>query len=243
MGQIVRYFCLIILIGGRPLLVDAQSLKEIKSRFKLLENPHMFKHDTSDFFLLPKVVYRCANGNKVKSDYYHVEDLNDDGKKDLVYSGPCSGLNQTAIFLNTGRGYKKFYDFPGTLLSIEKVASGKVINILKEAGKCEFYSQYTQLTINSKSEVTKNTIVFSPKTKITVSNNLLNEKIVGTLRTTPQINDAVERDACNNKTKGNQLTRIHEFKDVIQLSKSGPWWLVFYPENNQRGWIGWIKLN
>ena len=124
-------------------------------------------------------------------------DLNQDGLNDLIYSGPCSPNNQTGIFLNNGRVFKKIYDYPGKIVSIEKNESATIVNILKEATPCENYSQYTEVTIDLKSQVTKNTILFGPTTKITIGGRLRQEKVVGMIRTTPQVNDEIKRNECN----------------------------------------------
>ena len=64
------------------------------------------------------------------------------------------------------------------------------------------------------------------------------------IRTTPQVNDEIKRNACNTAVnKGNQLTRIEEFKNIVQLNKFGEWWLVLYQENREKSWIGWMRLN
>ena len=222
----------------------AQPITEVAKRLKLLETSPEFAFDATGFSSLPKFDYHCDNENQKGSDFYHVVDLNNDGQNDLIYSGPCKPYNQTAVFLNTGRVLRKLFDNPGKIISLEKAGASTVINILKEACCCEFYSQYIQVTINEKSQVTKNTIVFSAKTKITLGTRLKAEKVVGTLRTTPHVNDAIKRDECNDAVvRGNQLKRIHDFEDIIQLNKVGPWWLVLYPESSERSWVGWMKLN
>ncbi|HEX6223554.1 MAG TPA: hypothetical protein VFZ52_04050 [Chryseolinea sp.] len=239
----IRY-CLTILLVVLTMLVYAQPLTDIGKRLGYLEKQNDFRYDTTGFSSLPKFDYRCDNANANRWDYFHVTDLNQDGLDDLIYSGPCIANTQTGIFLNTGRVFKKVYDYPGKILSIEKSPSATTINILKDAGGCEDYSQYTELSIDTKSQVTKNTILFGPKTKITVAARLRQEKVVGMIRTTPQINDVIKRNECNTAVlKGNQLTRIEEFKDVVQLNKFGEWWLVLYPENREKSWIGWMRLN
>lgn len=239
----IRYGLMMVIVAS-AVFSYGQPLADISRRLKVLENPTDFKHDASEFSTLPKVDYHCDNKNQNASDFYHVVDLNADGLKDLIYSGPCSPYNQTAIFVNTGRSLKKIYDYAGKIVSIEKNSSSTIVNILKEACCCEFYSQFIQVTINDKSQFTKNTIVFGAKTKITLASKLREEKVVGTLRTTPQVNDVIKRDECNNAViRGNQLKRIHDFENVIQLNKSGPWWLVLYQETSERSWIGWMRLN
>ena len=237
-------FWLTILLAIFSTFVCAQPLDDISKRLKYLENHGDFQFDTTGFSFLPKLDYRCDNGNANRWDYFHVVDVNQDGLNDLIYSGPCSPDNQTAVFLNNGRVFRKVYDYPGKIVSIEKIQSGTIINIFKEAIRCEDYSQYTAIFIDVKSQLTKNTILFAPKTKIALAGRLRQEKVVGLIRTTPQINDAIKRNDCNTAVlKGNQLTRIEEFRDVVQLNKYGEWWLVLYPETREKSWIGWMRLN
>jgi hypothetical protein len=233
---------LTILMLGHAVLSYGQTLEGLRARLSLLEKSADFHFDTAGFSKLPKIDYRCDNKNVNTSDYYHVVDLDNDGRNDLIFSGPCETTLKTGIFLNTGRGFRRVYDNPGKIISIEAFETQTVINIFKEACCCEFFSQYTEVIIGQNSEVTRNTIVFGPNTRISVSSRLKEDKVMGTLRTTPQVNDVIKRDDCNNTIKGNQLTRIHGFKDVIQLNRDGPWWLVLYPENRERSWIGWMKL-
>ena len=181
-------YWLTILTGVWVVASYGQPLSDISKRLKALEKQSAFKHDTVGFLSLPKFDYRCDNENEHPWDYYHVIDVNRDGLKDLIYSGPCASQKQTAIFLNIGRVFRRIYDFPGMIVSID-TGTTTTINILREACCCEDYSQYIQLTVDTDARVTKNTILFGPKTKITLANKLSRVKVVGTIRTTPQIND------------------------------------------------------
>ena len=238
-------FWFTILLGTFTTFVYGQPLDDLSKRLKYLERQGNFEFDTTGFSSLPKFDYRCDNANRHRWDYFHVADLNQDGLNDLIYSGPCSpNNNQTAIFLNNGRVFRKIYDYPGEIVSMEKNEFATIINILKEAIPCENYSQYTEVTIDLKSQLKKNTILFGPTTKITIGSRLRQEKVVGLIRTTPQVNDEIKRNACNTAVnKGNQLTRIEEFRNIVQLNKSGEWWLVLYQENQEKSWIGWMRLN
>ena len=236
-------YSLTILAGVWVAVSFGQPLADISKRLKALEQQTTFYHDTAGFFKLPRFDYRCDNGNEHPWDYYHIMDVNRDGLKDLIYSGPCGDHAQTGIFLNVGRVFRRIYDFPGVVISID---TGMVttINMLREACCCEDYSQYIQVTIDQDARLTKNTIVFDPKTKIKLANKLSRVKVVGTIRGTPQINDVIKKNECKTAVlTGNQLTRIVEFKSIVQLNKSGPWWLVLYPENNEMSWLGWMRLN
>jgi hypothetical protein len=231
-----------MILGFLPLTTCAQNLADVGVRMKYLQKGHQFNNDTAGLALLPKLSYRCASENPDKVNFYHVADLNRDGLNDVIYSGPCASKVQTGIFINTGKGYKKLYEYEGQVVSVDSTERNTLVNILKRSCCCEFYSQYIQISIDNKLQITKNVIVFNDKTVVNVAGKLKKEKVVGTVRTSPQVNDVVKRDACNNSIKGNQLTRIHEFRDVIQLNKVGPWWLVLYPENSERSWLGWMKL-
>jgi hypothetical protein len=222
---------------------SGQTLDGLRNRISLLERPSDFIYDTTGFSSLPGIDYACDNKNKIRSDNYHVVDLNGDGRNDLIYSGPCKDVTQTAIFLNTGKVFRKVYDNIGRIVSIDKDGAETKVNILKEACCCDFFSQYTEFVVNEKSQIRRNTIVFGAQTKISVAARFKQDKVMGTIRTTPQVNDVIKRDGCNNTVKGNQLTRIHDFKDVVQINKTGPWWLVLYQENMERAWIGWMKLD
>jgi hypothetical protein len=233
-----------ILILSLTVFSFGQSLSDISKRLSLLESRVGFKHDTTGFSSLPKFDYVCDNESQNKSDYYHVTDLNNDGLNDLIYSGPCKPYDQTGIFLNDGSRFKRVYNYPGKIISIDKGTSTTIINILKEACCCDYYSDYIEVTIDHESKIAKNIITFEANTKISLGNKLKSVKVVGTIRTAPEINNVAKKDDCRNEIiKGNQLIRSEEFRNIVQLNKVGSWWLVLYQENKEKSWIGWIKMN
>jgi hypothetical protein len=235
-------FTILILVLG--LASFGQTLSDIGSRLKLLENRSDFVYDTAGFSVLPKIDFFCDNGNQNPWDYYHVIDLNGDGLNDLVYSGPCKPEGQTGIFLNTSQGFKKLFNYPGELVHIDQSKSTKVVHIFRTACCCNFYSEYIAVSIDSLSNVSKNIISFGADTNVKIGTRLRKQKVVGVLRTTPEVNDLLKKDPCGKQSiKGNHVARIQNFKDVIQLSKSGSWWLVLFPLNKERSLIGWMKIN
>jgi hypothetical protein len=237
-------YLLTILVVGLAVHSHGQKLTELHQRLKFLEDRRDFQHDTTGFSTLPRFDNFCDNDNSTESDYYHVADLNSDGIKDLIYSGPCKPYGQTRVFLNTGKSFKKAYSFPGQLVSLEDKSGVTVMNILKEACCCDYYSEFIQVTIDGASNVTKNIIAFAAKTKIKLNTKPKVVKVVGVIRTTPEVNDTNKKDSCRNQIlKGNHVTRIHKFTDIIQLSEVGPWWLVLYQQNHERSWIGWMKMS
>ena len=239
----MRYVFTILILVLR-LASFGQTLSDIDNRLRLLENRTDFKYDTTGFSALPKIDFFCDNGNQNPWDYYHVVDLNGDGLNDLIYSGPCKPEGQTGIFLNTAKGFKKLFNYPGELVHIDQNKSTKVVHIFRTACCCNFYSEYIAVSIDSLSNVSKNIISFGAETNVKIGTRLRKQKVVGVLRTTPEVNDLLKKDPCGKQSiKGNHVARIQNFKDVIQLSKSGSWWLVLYPLNKERSLIGWMKIN
>lgn len=224
--------------------VCGQAVSDISKRLLLLQNDAEFKFDASDFSSLPEFENHCDNKNENPTDYYHVTDLNNDGKSDLIYSGPCEPTGQTTIYLNAGNKLRKAGAFPGKLIAIDKNGAGSVLHILKEVCCCYPFNEFIQVTIDRDSKIAKNTITFGSDTKIRLNNRLRQEKVMGTIRTTPRVYDVPKADECKRQVyRGNQLRRVEGFKDVVQLYRAGEWWLVLYPESTERSWIGWMKLN
>lgn len=228
---------------------DAQTLREIDKRIGLLEKNIALRYDTSGFSTLPKVKYLCDShleafdvpDNKTMMDFYHVVDLNDDGLKDLVYSGPCLPYYQTGIFLNDGKSLNVVYSYPGEIISLEKYSDKTVINTLKEACCCDYYSHFTEVTIWNDSHVEKNQITFEGNTPIKVG-QVRKLRTNGILRTSPEVNDTKREDECSGQIiEGNHLTHIVNPTTLIQLGHSGEWKLVLYQVDKDNSFVGWIK--
>lgn len=234
---------------GLVIGLNAQTLKDIDRRLSYLNKSVPLTYDTTDFFTLPQVKYECDDHfeafefpeNKKSIEFYHVVDLNNDGLKDLIYSGPCSPYYQTGIFLNDGKTLKLVYDYPGEVVSLEKLKDKTLINILKESCCCDYYSDYIQVTIWNDSRVDKNQITFWSNTEINVG--MIGEiKIKGILRNSPEINDNKIKDECSNSVmEGNHLTHIDKSTTVIQLNQFGQWKLILYNVDKENSYIGWIK--
>jgi len=229
--------------------LNAQILTDIEKRLSFLDKGIPLTYDTTDFPTLPKVKYLCDDhfdafefpDNKKTKDYYHVVDLNNDGLKDLIYSGPCMPYDQTGIFLNDGKTLKLIHDYPGEVVSLEKVVDKTVINILKKSCCCDYYSDYIQVTIWNDSRIDKNEITYWGNTEIKVD-KVTPFKIKGILRTSPEINDKKKKDDCSDQIiEGNHLAHINKLTTVVQLSQSGQWRLVLYEVDKDNSYIGWIK--
>ena len=233
-----------ILITSITVYSFGQTLSDVGKRLKLLAEPGIFQYDTAGFSALPKIDNYCDNENKNASDFYHLVDLNNDGQTDLLYSGTCKPSGQTIIYLRTGNKLKKVGAFQGKIVAVDKYENGSQLHIMKEVCCCYPFNEFTQVMIDSGSNITKNTITFGTDTRIRLNNRLKEEKVMGTIRTSPKVYDVPKADECKRQVyRGNQLRRIEGFKNVIQLSQSGTWWLVLYPETSERSWIGWMLLN
>ncbi len=204
--------------------------------------PLKLKYDTNGFSKLPKFHFLCDGENQNKSDFYSVVDLNNDGLNDLMYSGPCMPYDQTAIFINDGKSLLLVYDYPGTIISLEKNDSGTTINSLKEAIACDRDFEFTEIVISHvPSPPTTNRIGYAmiPKKNF---KNLKQIKVKGVLRRTPHQDDLDKKDHCSNKIlKGNHWLAIEMESPVIKLDQSNGWQLVLYKKNKDESIIGWVK--
>lgn len=216
-----------------------QEFSTIKSRIDLLETNINFKLDSTGLSKLPLPIYNCAINNSENN--WHIQDLNNGGLKDLIYSGTCQPYHQTAIFLNSKRGFKLVHDFPGKLISITDSPSIVKINILKSSCCCDYYSNLIEVSINNKSEIQKNTISFHFETKIETSNKLISKTLSGILRSSPKIEDSIKKDPCTDeKIIGNQFETI-EKKSVIVLNEEKDWLLVLIKQSDTYSILGWVK--
>jgi hypothetical protein len=236
-------FGLTILLLAVVIAINAQTLTDIEKRLRLLGNKTGWTYDSAGLSKLPKLNYDCDDDNRSTWDFYHVIDLNNDGLKDLIYSGPCHPYSQTDIFLNDGMTLRQIHDYPGELVSIDKKTDRTVINIFKEFCCCDYYSDYIQVTIHNDSHIDKNQITFEGNTQIKVD-KLTEVKVKGILRTSPELNDKEKKDDCTDKIiKGNHLTYIDKLTTVFQITQSGQWLLILYPVDKMNSWIGWIKVD
>jgi len=221
----------------------AQTLGDIEERLGLLSKKEKWSYDTTGFSKLPRFNHHCDTENQHPFDYYHVVDLDMDGKNDLIYSGPCNPYFQTTIFLNDGLKLKPVHDYPGLIVSIEMKTDNKTVNIFKESIACDKFSELIRVTIHNDSQIQTNQIAFHANTKVQMD-VLLESKAQGVLRTTPEVNDIVKEDNCSGEPKkGNHLLYLGKLTNVFELKREGQWRLILYPMNSMNSWIGWIRVD
>jgi len=214
-----------------------QKLNEIKLKLNLLESNYDFKLDSTGLSELLLPSYRCSENNSENN--WHVQDINNDGLKDLIYSGTCQPYYQTAIFLNSKNGFKLVYDYPGKIVSITE--NSNKINILKSSCCCDYYSDLIEVSVNNKYEIQKNTISFNVETKIETQHKLNFKTVSGILRSTPILENKVKKDVCSDDTIiGNQIETIKN-KQAIVLNEKNDWLLVLIERNEVYSIIGWIN--
>jgi hypothetical protein len=236
---------LTILALGAALASYGQMLQDIEKRLRLLENPpefKEFKYDTTGFSKLPPFKYFCDDENENKWDYYHVIDLDNDGRKDLIYRGPCMPYSETAIFLNKGDSLDLVFSGAGHVVSIEKKLDKSVVQVLHWPCCCETSFGNYEIVIHKDSHVDKSLIIFEGNTKVTVD-KLKEIKVSGIVRSTDELNDTEKKRNCSDRIiKGNRLVEIKKPTNVFQLRQQGQWRLVLYTDDKKISWIGWIKV-
>jgi hypothetical protein len=231
---------IVLFFVGLNLVSNAQTNSEIHDRLSLLMDSQVFDFDTTGVSSFSVIPNPCDDS--INWDYYHVIDLNFDGLKDLVFSGPCNPYIETVVFLNNGNELEKVFQCGGQLITIENMASSSAIYIIKEAVGCDKYLEQLELIIDKDSNLIQNTISFHTETTVTILDNLSTFEFKGFVRTNPKCDNKRRKDECSGIVyKGNRLFSIKKRTEVLQLNKSGDWILILYKENHERYWIGWVE--
>lgn len=216
----------------------SQSIPDLHKRLLLLTDSAKFTGDTTGISKFSNIPNICDD--KIQWGNYHVTDLNFDGLNDLIYTGPCNPYNQTQIFLSKGSTLELVFECAGEVVAIFQNPTLIRINIFKESCSCDYYSDLTEITIDTNSNLTQNRITFHADTKIVLDDTLETFWYKGLLRTTPLDDSLDKKDECSdNIVHGNKLVSVKK-AEVIQLSKIENWSLVLFREHNETYWIGWV---
>ncbi|WKB82454.1 hypothetical protein QYR09_05335 [Cellulophaga lytica] len=216
----------------------SQDFSDIKTRVSLLKTTATFKVDSTGISKIQVPTYYCDTNEP--GNNWHVQDLNNDGLKDLIFTGTCQPYHQTAIFLNNKKGFQLVYDAPGKILSITSTTNTTEINSYNPSCCCSYYSSLVKITINNTSVVEESTISFHDKTVITLSDKLYTKTVSGILRSTPVIDDVIKKDPCTGEEKNGNRIGIAENESAIVVNQENNWLLVFIKQNGSYA-VGWVK--
>lgn len=233
-----KLFILLILISQ---ICQAQIDDNLRTKLSILNqcNQTEFKLDSSGFNMLPTFGFECNSSEDELS--WHVVDLNNDGLKDLIYSGLCKGYYSSAIFLNDGFNLNKINESAGKLIEVKLTDQESKIYFLRSSCCCDYYSEFIEVTIGNNDSIYTESIQYHFNTIISLKSNFKEGTISGILRSEPIENDSLRSDPCTDeKLLGNQILKIERKKVIIIDSKDG-WNLVYYQNENSSSIIAWIR--
>lgn len=231
--------CIIILTISNQSFAQENNIYEHLLGFITIKKGQEFEFDNSELNQLNIPKFACENDPNFSISNFHLEDLDGNGQKDLIYSGYCQPYEQTLIWLRQGERFKLIVDVAGKLLDI-KHEDGTRISISKAPCCCDHFGEFIAVLIDKKDNVVQHR-VFQHE-DITVSGSELRlTKVMGFLRSKPKVDDTLRTDECSGDTLiGNQILNIPVQSEVLQFNELGCWKLVLYPETENRLWIGWI---
>jgi hypothetical protein len=243
----MRHFLTILFIE-LSLTCFAQDLGAIRKKVDLINSPNTFKPDSSSLYLYPDFDYMCMenimNDEHKDVNYIHVLDLNNDSKKDILFSGPCNPYPQVGIFLNKGSDFEIVYARGGEIISIEQKVDGVKIYVLFPVCCAGDENWLEEITVGKNSVLISNTIDFNESTQISLDSELKLVKMKGVLRTTPAIDDSIVKDdGTDREVFGNRILELKKQKKVIQLHTEGDWALVLVERSSNNSVVGWMSLH
>ncbi|MCL5246623.1 hypothetical protein M4I21_12430 [Cellulophaga sp. 20_2_10] len=217
----------------------SQDFNALKTRIGLLKTTSNFKVDSTGISKIQVPTYYCDTNEP--GNNWHVQDLNNDGLKDLIFTGTCQPYHQTAIFLNSKKGFQLVHDAPGKIRSITSTTNGTEINSYNPSCCCDYYSSLIKVSINNVSVVEESTISFHDKTIITASDKLYSKTISGILRSTPELDDVITKDPCTgDEIVGNTIGSL-ENESAIVVNQEKNWLLVLIKQNDTYSNLGWVQ--
>ena len=232
-------YCLIVVLFSH--FSSAQNSKEIIELINLYHNPVEFQTDSTGFSLLPDIPKGFNENYEFLIEKLHVEDLDGDGKMDLINPYTWPPITEVSIYLNQGGSLEKVYSYPGKLVQIIQSESGSDIIIIKKACCCDYSNEIIKVSIQEDQSIIEQKVIFHNNTNLITKPKLVTESRKGILRTCPILNDTIYEDPCSGeKVIGNQLMTIPKQKIGI-LKKEGKWAQVIYQSKEGYYWIGWLN--
>jgi hypothetical protein len=217
-----------------------QNLSNLQNTLQKLLDKTEFQLDTSGLAQLPKLEDYICN-SRVPNRNAHVCDLNQDGLNDLIYTGSCAPYSETVIFLNEGKSFKQVYSSGGAVIAIEKKGDITEVIIFAEACCCMHFSDLFIAQIGKDDTCQEQSIAFHTDTELSLGQVIITERMSGTVRTTPKVNNKPQKDECTDEQYiGNTLITVKN-EAVTVLNKKGKWVLVLVAEDSEQSLIGWMK--
>lgn len=216
-------------------------LEEVQRILKVLNDTSGIPRDTIGFSELPKIDFLCDEEYQFERKYYSIIDLNHDGLKDLIYSGPCLVYDQTVIFIQKGSRFLKIYDEAGRVVSVRTFDSMTHVYSQYEPVGCYSDNHLSEISIKNDSIPIVKRINYVKFPKMTL-NSLKLIKVKGVLRWSPKEDEVDRKDPCSdNVIHGNHLLRIENERSVIQVAREKDWSFVLYKTDEANSILGWIK--
>lgn len=215
-------------------------------KLDMLIEPKLFSaYDSIGFSSLPELNSYCIDendgGNGSKHNFM-VIDLNQDGLKDLIFSGDCYPYSATEIFLNRIDSMELVYGRRGSLMDIEQSDSITSVLMLAEACCCIETAELVTLEITNSNLIKSSLIVYYNDTALKMENGLTQITLSGIIRRTPVEDDTKRKNSCYDEmVDGNRILSIDKPSVAYELYEVKGWKLVLYKAANEYSLIGWIK--
>ncbi len=238
-GFLFGFWCLVFALSG-----CAQN-NDLKTQLQLLQTPLGFKFsmDSTGFSKVENAKFYTKNDDTdmfdINSTNVHLIDINNDGKKDVIYQDNRHYL-ATVLLVKKGNDFIEIWNGSGALVYLKK-GEQTTLSVLSNAIGCFDSTMLSEVVINEDNTFTENVITIHSDTKIEKIDKAFEQELIsGILRTQPVIDDTKKIDPCTGESKtGNQL-RMLQNKKITVIKKQSDWLLVVLKEKDIRI-IGWIK--
>jgi hypothetical protein len=223
----------------------AQDLADIRNKINYIINQKYLKMDSTGLSRLKGFRCECIEDLEVELEQncFHVTDLNFDGKKDVIYSGPCPIYSDVNIYLNKGTGFKVAHRTVGDVVAIKRLGNRTKIYNLYDMCCSRGDHWLEEIVVEKDSAYVSDVIYYCEQTHISSDNTFLSVKVSGVLRETPEEDDAIKiLPGDSEETVGNHILVLDEPRQAFRIRVDGQWALVLVNLSPGHSVIGWINL-